>query len=593
VDGGNEITNFSLSLDFEHVFNAIQGLFVGVLANFGSSNPLNVIVLLLGLFCYITLVKATIKDCKNKIPVPHSLELCHQLFGASISAVFVYLISNHNYATDARYLTICMIWVLVSIAIALSSISSSGGKFMAYLEHWNTYIKALTVFGAVCCVVGVLFGFFWQYTSYLEQKAPFTEKAERNAIIDDILSQEDVPQVLVGDYWRVADVASRNKDVVPIMVNNCSGARRGTLSTISWRNWDIDKSSFTLLLTLDDSLAGFPRCTKEDAYIKYGFPTQELLVAGTEENPNELLLVYDRDAPALPEKNTVESPFSKDIFDKNGNDCKRNLMVVMAHEDDDLIFMNPAIQHRRDEGYCIQNIYLTAGDNAKGEEYVEDRQQGEIAAHETMFDVQFDVDEIQELNQKQIRAVKTKDNHYGLYFLRLPDGGMNGEGMETHDFESLAKLERGEIDEIHDIDGNTAWTRDEIVDFIGGFAQATLSELVYSQAPRNEAGQNSIMWALIDKSVSKSHDHPDHISVGKFTRTAFLKYALANSTVKFWIGYPVQDMKPNVFGHDLKRKASIFFDYAVFDEETRCTNTSNCEKTDYEKRLDRQYEWTP
>ena len=37
-------------------------------------------------------------------------------------------------------------------------------------------------------------------------------------------------------------------------------------------------------------------------------------------------------------------------------------MQIVAHEDDDLLFMNPDLEHAIDAGSCVRTIYVTAGD---------------------------------------------------------------------------------------------------------------------------------------------------------------------------------------------------------------------------------------
>jgi hypothetical protein len=43
--------------------------------------------------------------------------------------------------------------------------------------------------------------------------------------------------------------------------------------------------------------------------------------------------------------------------------CTQRSLDVVAHEDDDLLFMNPDIQHDIRAGVCVTTVFLTAGDD--------------------------------------------------------------------------------------------------------------------------------------------------------------------------------------------------------------------------------------
>ena len=78
-------------------------------------------------------------------------------------------------------------------------------------------------------------------------------------------------------------------------------------------------------------------------------------------------------------------------------DCAQGTVInVVAHEDDDLLFLNPDIQHDIDAGLCVTTIYLTAGDgagpieDAKPLYWRDGRETGELAAYAAMAGVGMD-----------------------------------------------------------------------------------------------------------------------------------------------------------------------------------------------------------
>ena len=59
-------------------------------------------------------------------------------------------------------------------------------------------------------------------------------------------------------------------------------------------------------------------------------------------------------------------------------------MNVVAHEDDDILFMNPPTSLDVAAGRCLTTVYLTAGDDGLGASYWHGREDGAMAAYATM-----------------------------------------------------------------------------------------------------------------------------------------------------------------------------------------------------------------
>src|SRR4051794_9535498 len=56
--------------------------------------------------------------------------------------------------------------------------------------------------------------------------------------------------------------------------------------------------------------------------------------------------------------------------------CSRTSLNIVAHEDDDLLFMNPDIQNDLAAGSCMTTVFLTAGDGGYGTAYWHERELG-------------------------------------------------------------------------------------------------------------------------------------------------------------------------------------------------------------------------
>ena len=59
--------------------------------------------------------------------------------------------------------------------------------------------------------------------------------------------------------------------------------------------------------------------------------------------------------------------------------------LVGAHQDDDILFMNPDLSADIAERRCIRTVYITAGDSGAGEGYWHSREQGAKAAYAQMY----------------------------------------------------------------------------------------------------------------------------------------------------------------------------------------------------------------
>src|SRR5882757_7338193 len=54
---------------------------------------------------------------------------------------------------------------------------------------------------------------------------------------------------------------------------------------------------------------------------------------------------------------------------------------VVAHEDDDILFLSPDLLHAVQAGRCVRTVFVTAGDAGAGPGYWQDREAGSKAAY--------------------------------------------------------------------------------------------------------------------------------------------------------------------------------------------------------------------
>ena len=178
--------------------------------------------------------------------------------------------------------------------------------------------------------------------------------------------------------------------------------------------------------------------------------------------------------------------------------ASHGVIQIVAHQDDDLLFMNPDIMSDLRAGKHVTTVYLTAGDADLGENYWRGREAGIRAAYALMAGSENEWKEEEELVAgKKIHAIHLASApNARVYFLRLPDGKPTGEGFESTGFQSLEKLWEGSIADIRAVDGSARYTRAELIE--------TLKALLVS------AGGTRTQVRSLNPTQERSFDHSDH-----------------------------------------------------------------------------------
>ncbi|HKU18038.1 MAG TPA: PIG-L family deacetylase [Candidatus Saccharimonadales bacterium] len=532
----------------------------------------NSVLLVLGTYAVYRLVKANWRpyDAQNS-SVAQRISL--MMLWTTVVAAAVFVVSNHYYPVDARYLSI------IVFALFLT-----GATFLRTVQIRR---EVLVSAGLLLCL-GIASGLVVAHRSYNDERAAVAPLDKRNVLISQALSNHPV-QVLMGDYWRVIPTKLAAHDTLQVMpLESCTTAR-SVLSSKAWQP-NPEKVSFAYLLTFDQSLTGYPKCSLDTIINRFGKPNASIPIAGTTMHPQELLLFYDRgahkSAPAAPTSKqnlATVAPISTD--DLPYTSCNQpTVMVTVAHQDDDLLFMNPDVQHDIQAGRCIRTVYLTAGDAGSGPFYWIGREQGAEAAYATMLGTNtIWVQRLVKLADNQIITIANPrgNSKLSLIFMHLPDGNVDGSGFPTSHFESLTRLERGVIPRIHSIDGESTYTSESLT--------AALAELMTLYHPAEIRTQGDVVSRV-------APDHSDHIATGRFTAAAYARYrqnqlaGLGEIPIVSYIGYPVRVLPPNISDGDLALKEKIFFVYAAHDDGV-CRSMQECirQSANYRAYLTREY----
>jgi LmbE family N-acetylglucosaminyl deacetylase len=247
-------------------------------------------------------------------------------------------------------------------------------------------------------------------------------------------------------------------------------------------------------------------------------------------------------------------------------------MNVVAHQDDDLLFMNPDIINDLKAGNCNRTVYVTAGDYGSRFGWLA-REQGSEAAYAQMLGVKNPIwsERIVEVGDEQfVKVAGLRGNpRVSLIFMHLPDGNLTGSGFAETAHQSLEKLQNGTIHTLKTVDGQSTYTKSQLE-----AALLRLMEVFQASAVRTQSSAQSEQYP----------DHSDHRQVSFIAAQAWQQYQnlvgadTATIPLTHYEGYPSRTYPENVSGADLESKQAAFFAYAAYDPSV-CSSVAQCAST--------------
>lgn len=565
-------TNFGANPAFDGVtIRSVPHLIASRLFSVGGPGYIvNFLVMATGLFAVWTLVKTTLKAKGKRVKnLDLTSFLALSLVFSSVVMFAVFIFSNHEYTVDSRYLTICLFTVFIALAVVS--------------KKWQLKNIKMIV---VVLIIGIISGLLMSSKIFNNQAKALVPINDRNSQITQVLKGTS-GNILIGNYWRVVPIKlSETKSLNIIPLSGCT-TLSNTLTSSNW-NKNLENHPFTYLLSLDHGLTNYPACSINTVFSVYGRPNQSYLIAGSISNPKEKLLIYQHGISKNKETVAAKTPSTVLPIDPSAlpyTSCDSpTVLNFVAHEDDDLLFMNPQVYTDLEGGYCVRTVYLTAGDAGSGISYWLGRESGVEAAYNYMLGSNNTiwVDRIVKLaNNEYTDVANPKGNSkISLIFMHLPDGNLKGQGFATDDFESLQKLNMGQIKNITTVDKQSTYTSSSLI--------SALANIMHIYSPTIINTQSEYISAQFP-------DHSDHISVSSFVKKAYAQYEtnqFANQVkipIFFYIGYPIRTNPVNVSGSLLSMKINAFIAYARFDPGV-CQSVAQClTSPTYSRYLDRQY----
>lgn len=228
-------------------------------------------------------------------------------------------------------------------------------------------------------------------------------------------------------------------------------------------------------------------------------------------------------------------------------------LYVVAHQDDDLLFMNPTLDHDIERGIEVTTLFLTAGDAGNLEAYWKRREEGVRAAHALLAHANNDwIEDQLALGERLITRFSLRsDPAQKLLFLRLPDGKDDGSGFNGNG--SLQDLWQGKRPALKPQDGAPGYSQTELIELLSTLLATMLPDSVHILDSTNLYAQ-AVMGG----------DHSDHVHASRFAFAATLRYFRPHA-LSLHRGYNIAADREDLASAEALRKWGIFATYAPYD----------------------------
>jgi len=285
--------------------------------------------------------------------------------------------------------------------------------------------------------------------------------------------------------------------------------------------------------------------------------------------------------------------------------CSKDLYIV-AHQDDDLLFMNPDVKRSIEQQNTVRVIYMTAGDNDEGVDYMLAREAGIREAYAAMAGVPntwistSTPVPTSDGNKQILRYNLMLAPHVSVMFLRLPNKYTS---KPTTALEELwADSDNSNPLVFTTVDNNNDYSRRTLLE--------ALASLIDDFAPQRLATLDSSN--LYNSGANP--DHHDHVAAAAFAFEANRRSAgFGSRKISLYRGYNINNefntydsqgepipLVGNLSADEYNENLDIFMSYACHDYHV-CNiegGCSGCPRDSYKEFLKRQIamaslNWTP
>lgn len=239
-----------------------------------------------------------------------------------------------------------------------------------------------------------------------------------------------------------------------------------------------------------------------------------------------------------------------------GHEYNRISFYIVAHADDWQLFMQPNIYKDFITPRCkVVIIIVTAGDSGRSSIFWKAREEGSKSSIRYCLAPVSNLIECSGTTQFNSQHIAYSIiNNVTSYFLRLPDGNIDGCGFPEYNLQSLAQFRRNKIGSIHAVDGSAVYR-----------SCADLAGLLETILIYESATFDNIQINYPNPDMVKNHgDHIDHIIVGECIQNISIP---SNSVQFLFNGYSLKSAKKMLHSAELFWKIGMFAAYekTVYD----------------------------
>lgn len=230
-------------------------------------------------------------------------------------------------------------------------------------------------------------------------------------------------------------------------------------------------------------------------------------------------------------------------------------LSIVAHQDDDILFMFPDIPSDIQAGYRTTICYLTAGnllDGPAGQPYARQRLTGVWAAYARAaragqggaIPANAWDHEVLSLRGRDVDAYRLANRTVELVFLDLDAAAGADPG-------ALKQLWQVPGFVANPIDGKPGYARDQLVDVLRGLVDYCAADYV----------RTGDTWG------QDTADHVDHIAGAHFAGEALSPGGITSKPRYEYLGYHLRNLPPNLGGYWVTEKTACWQAYRTHDPE--------------------------
>ncbi|HEY0988656.1 MAG TPA: PIG-L family deacetylase [Kofleriaceae bacterium] len=199
-------------------------------------------------------------------------------------------------------------------------------------------------------------------------------------------------------------------------------------------------------------------------------------------------------------------------------------LAIVAHQDDDLLFMQPDLYDAVKRGTGVTNVYVTAGNGRHGRDFSERRYDGLMTAYSAIAGANDWSCGWIRVGSNEVEHCRLESAKVSLLFLGYPDGGKDGELAL-----SLLHLWEGKVPRAPAVSfGPATYDRPTLI--------AVLSDIIGYTQPTT--------IRTLEIASTHGHDHSDHMLVGALAVLAIARSSVDAELISYR-GYNINDEPPN------------------------------------------------